>query len=120
MGATPAGKCHEHRFEGAARVRQRILHPGRDLGEDAALNKPVGLESAEPVGERLGADAVQRATKLPESLGAAKEIADDEDGPLSVKGHQRSRDGATAVFARLKVAVHSNGSLRETELQIDN
>ncbi len=55
----PLRQGEEDRFQAPAAVGEPVLHARRDLGLGVPGEHTVGLEVAEPVGERLGADARQ-------------------------------------------------------------
>ena len=83
----------DQRDECLALFGERVLNLGRHLGIHPAAQHALGLQRAQPLGERLGADAVQRALELAEALGAGDQIADDQQRPLAADDLRRALHG---------------------------
>src|SRR5438132_776751 len=65
--ASEVGEGGEHRAEREAPFGEVVLDAWGDLGVHRATDQSRGLEVAQPVGERLGADPDQRRAQLAES-----------------------------------------------------
>src|SRR3954466_16212645 len=88
-GGEPVAAVRAHplddRHERLALVRQRVLHPRRDLGEGLPLDDSLLLERAQAQRERAGRDALERALQLAEARAAVGEVTDQEDRPLAAE-----------------------------------
>jgi len=93
----------EDRDQGAAEVAalggDRVLDPGRYLGEERAFNKTEGLKLAEAVRQGSRTDPRKLAREIVESHPPlVPEDGDDEEGPsLAQNGHEVPH-GVDAVF----------------------
>src|SRR5262249_27682555 len=97
----------DDRQERLAFGRQAVLDPWGGLGETLPLEDAVGLECAEPFGERSWADALARALELREAARPFGQVVDEERRPLRADDLGRSGDRAGA---RLVYLVHgANG-----------
>ncbi len=77
-----------------AERRQLVDNPGRDLREDRARDDAVLLEAPQPTGQRVRADAGERAAELGEAMRAMQELTNDERCPGSVEERQEAGDTA--------------------------
>src|SRR3954451_10568645 len=72
----------DDRQERLALLREGVLDPRRRLWVALPLEDPVGLERAQPLGERARADALARTLELREAARAFGEIVDEQRRPL--------------------------------------
>ncbi len=87
----------DQRHQRLALLGQRVLDPGRHLGEGVALDDALLFQRPQAQREGARADPLQRALQLAEAARALGQVADDEEGPLAADDFGRAADGTSGV-----------------------
>jgi hypothetical protein len=72
----------DQRHQRFALLGQRVLDPGRHLGEGVAGDDALFFKRPQAQREGARADPLQRALQLAEAAAPFGQIADDQEGPL--------------------------------------
>src|SRR5688500_3475680 len=89
----------DQRHERLALVGERVLDARRHLGVRVAFDDAVLLEAAKTKRERSRADSGERPLELAEPLGATREVANDEKGPLAGDDLGGATDGTGGIHS---------------------
>ena len=89
-----AAERDDHRRERAAALGQRVARAQRALAVALARDEPEILEPAQPAGEQVGRDRLQRAREVAVARDAAQQVAHDQQRPAIADGIERRRDRA--------------------------
>lgn len=98
-GSCPHVHRVQHRAQSLAGRCQFVDNSWRHLRVHGAGDQAMGLEAAQPVGERVCADSRQRTLELRESRRHPEELANDEGSPRPVQ--QCEEPGNTALGPRV-------------------
>src|SRR5215471_19987596 len=82
----------DDREERLALLGEAVLDPWRRLDEALPLEDPLGLEGAEPLGERARADALARALELGEAARPLGQVVNEQRRPLGADDLGGGRD----------------------------
>src|SRR4029450_13205536 len=104
VGPGPVGEGRDRLAQAGAERGQRVLDPGRHLGEDTPLDQPGPLQLTQGPGEHLPGDPADLVAQPGVGLGPVEQPAGHQHSPL-VGDQDEGGPGGTAG------AVHVRGAL---------
>ena len=101
-----AAERHDHGRERAAALGQRVARAQRTLAVALARDEAEILEPAQPAGQQVRRDGLERAGQIAVARDAAQQVADDQQRPAVADGVERRGDRAVVGIGGHEDTLH--------------